>query len=335
MTAVEWFVRDLQKRGVEWVATLCGHGLDPFDQACRKHGLRLVDVRNEQSAGYMAEAHGRLTKRPGVVAVSSAVAHANAMTGVVDAFLDGAPMLLLTGAAALRTSGLGHFQDIDQVALAQSATRYARLIDRPDRTVQILDEAWRAASGAKPGPVHLTFPMDMQRTEVSEGRMLPATREPAAEEAAGGEWERAVAALGRAKQPLIVAGSGLYYGGEGKAVCAFAREFSVPLAVSIWDRGMVDEPLEAFVGVVGAATGGPVILPEADCILMAGAEPDYRVGYLHAGAIRDDAEVVRIDRGWREFAEALSQKRREASLGLAQRGPTAPRGLPGARKEEG
>lgn len=304
MTAVEWFVRDLQKRGVEWVATLCGHGLDPFDQACRKHGLRLVDVRNEQSAGYMAEAHGRLTKRPGVVAVSSAVAHANAMTGVVDAFLDGAPMLLLTGAAALRTSGLGHFQDIDQVALAQSATRYARLMDRPDRTLQILDEAWRAASGAKPGPVHLTFPMDMQRTEVSERRMLPATREPAAEEAAGGEWERAVAALGRAEQPLIVAGSGLYYGGEAEAVCAFAREFSVPLAVSIWDRGVVDEPLEAFVGVVGAATGGPVILPGADCVLMAGAEPDYRVGYLHTGAIRDDAEVVRIDRGWREFTEA-------------------------------
>jgi len=220
VTAVEWFVKGLQERGVEWVATLCGHGLDPFDEACRKHGLRLVDVRNEQSAGYMAEVHGRLTKRPGVVAVSSAVAHANAMTGVVDAYLDGAPMLLLTGAAALRTSGLGHFQDIDQVALASPATKYARVIDQGDRAVQILDKAWRAATEGKPGPVHLTFPMDVQETEVSAERMISVTKQPPALEPAGTDLESAAAVLAKASQPLIVAGSGLYYAGEGAAVCA-------------------------------------------------------------------------------------------------------------------
>lgn len=262
MTAVEWFVRGLQERGVEWVATLCGHGLDPFDEACRKHGLRLIDVRNEQSAGYMAEVHGRLTKGPGVVAVSSAVAHANAMTGVVDAYLD--------GAAALRTSGLGHFQDIDQVALASPATKYARVIDRADRAVQILDKAWRAATDDKPGPVHLTFSMDVQETEVSAERMISATKQPAAVEAAGADLESAAAVLGKASQPLIVAGSGLYYAGEGEAACAFAKEFSVPLAVPIWDRGVVEEDLETFVGVIGAATGGAVLRPGADCIVMAG-----------------------------------------------------------------
>ena len=67
MTAVEWFVKGLQERGVEWVATLCGHGLDPFDYVCRQAGLRLVDTRNEQTAAYMAEVYGRLTGRPGVV----------------------------------------------------------------------------------------------------------------------------------------------------------------------------------------------------------------------------------------------------------------------------
>ena len=232
--------------------------------------MRLIDVRNEQSAGYMAEVHGRLTKGPGVVAVSSAVAHANAMTGVVDAYLDGAPMLLLTGAAALRTSGLGHFQDIDQVALASPATKYARVIDRADRAVQILDKAGRAATDDKPGPVYLTFSMDVQETEVSAERMISATKQPAAVEAAGAGLESAAAVLGKASQPLIVAGSGLYYAGEGEAACAFAKEFSVPLAVPIWGRGVVEEDLEAFVGVIGAATGGAVLRPGADCIVMAG-----------------------------------------------------------------
>ncbi|MDA1313355.1 MAG: thiamine pyrophosphate-binding protein [Acidobacteria bacterium] len=304
MTAVEWFVRGLQKRGVQWVATLCGHGLDPFDEACKQRGLRLIDTRNEQAAAYMAEAHGRLTKRPGVVAVSSAVAHANAMTGVVDACLDQAPMLLLSGAAALRTSGLGHFQDIDQVALAKPATKYSRLIDRPERVLQILDEALRIAAEPPCGPVHITFPMDMQQTEVSEERMIRPTREPVHSVAAVADFESAAACLSSSTEPLIIAGSGIYYANEEQALCEFAREFSVPVLVPIWDRGMIDHPLESFVGVVGAATGGRAALSAADCIVMAGAQPDYRVGYLQAGAIREDAKVIRVDRGWRDFAAA-------------------------------
>ena len=307
MTAVEWFVRGLQERGIEWVATLCGHGLDPFDQACKKHGLRLIDTRNEQAAAYMAEAHGRLTKRPGVVAVSSAVAHANAMTGVVDACLDQAPMLLLSGAAALRTSGLGHFQDIDQVALAKPATKYARLIDRADRAVQILDEALRIAAEPPCGPVHITFPMDMQQTEVPEDRMIRPIREPVRGAPAAADFESAAACLSSAKQPLIIAGSGIYYANEEQALCDFAREFSAPVLAPIWDRGIIDQPLESFVGVVGAATGGRAALADADCIVMAGAQPDYRVGYLHPGAIREDAKVVRVDRGWRNFTAAYRQ----------------------------
>src|SRR5215831_2271452 len=112
MTAAELFVRDLRQRGVDWIATLCGHGLDPLLHAARNAGLRLVDVRNEQTCAYMADACGRLTRRPGVCAVSSGVAHVNALTGVANAWFDRAPMLLISGAAATTTAGRGHFQDM-------------------------------------------------------------------------------------------------------------------------------------------------------------------------------------------------------------------------------
>ena len=131
LKAVEWFVKGLQDRGVDWISTLCGHGLDPLDFACHEAGLRLVDTRNEQSAAYMAEVHGRLTRRPGVAAVSSGVAHANAMTGVLSAHFDGAPMILVSGSHSQLTAGRGHFQDSDQVALSvgvrhKSGTQAAR-----------------------------------------------------------------------------------------------------------------------------------------------------------------------------------------------------------------
>ena len=65
MTGADVLVRQLKAQGVPFVSTLCGNGLDPFYVACRRHGLRLVDVRNEQAAGYMADAVGRLTRRVG------------------------------------------------------------------------------------------------------------------------------------------------------------------------------------------------------------------------------------------------------------------------------
>src|SRR5579871_827810 len=109
MTAARLLVERLRRRGVEWMATLCGHGLDPLLDAARQSGLRLVDVRNEQTCAYMADTCGRLTRRPGVCAVSSGVAHVNALAGVANAYFDGAPMLLISGAGPTPTAGKGHF----------------------------------------------------------------------------------------------------------------------------------------------------------------------------------------------------------------------------------
>src|SRR5277367_840447 len=111
MTAAELFIQDLQRRGITWIATLCGHGLDPLFHAARKAGMRLVDTRNEQTASYIAESAGRLTRTPGVCAVSSGVALVNALTGVTNAWFDRSPMLLISGSAAMSTAGMGHFQD--------------------------------------------------------------------------------------------------------------------------------------------------------------------------------------------------------------------------------
>ena len=299
MTAVDWFVRGLQERGAEWIATLCGHGLDPFDYASRQAGLRLVDVRNEQTAAYMAGVHGRLTGRPGVAAVSSGVAHANGMTGVVDAYLDQAPMLLISGSHAHTTAGMGHFQDLDQAALARPVTGHAAVIDRPERVLEALDTAWSRALSRPHGPVTLTFPMDIQETPVAESELVGPTATPAAGSSFdAAEVEAVVEALRGAERPLIVAGSGAYYAGEGCGLTEFSKRSRVPLAVPIWDRGMIEEPLETFVGVVGAATGGPRLLPDADLIILAGAVADYRVGFLQPGALAAGARVIRLDRGW-------------------------------------
>jgi acetolactate synthase-1/2/3 large subunit len=308
MNGAELFVHELQKRGVTYIATLCGHGLDTLFKACQDAGMRLVDVRNEQAAGYMAEVTGRLTRQVGVCAVSSGVAHANALTGVLNAHFDGAPMLLITGSGPTGTMGRGHFQDMDQVAMVAPICKYAQVIKSVDRIPLYVHEAFSAALAGRPGPVHVTFPMDVQTAEV-EDRLRVNQGDNLSVSVGAGDGIGALAdALSKAKKPLMIAGNGLYYAHGEDALARFVEAFPVPVVTPIWDRGSVPKKMDAFVGVIGAATGGASLMADADLILMVGARCDYRVGYLQRPAIGEDTIVARIDGDAQELQQGIAAK---------------------------
>jgi acetolactate synthase-1/2/3 large subunit len=285
VTAAELFVETLRRRGVDWISTLCGHGQDPLFHAARKAGIRFVDTRNEQTASYIADYWGRLTRRPGVCSVSSGVAHVNGLAGVMNAYFDGSPLLLISGAGDLRTAGLGHFQDIEQAGVARPITHLSRVLEHPDRAAQMLEEALDIAEAA-PGPVHLTFPMDVQTSEAA----APVHAARLARAGAAGDPDQVIRELNRAERPLIVAGSGVYYAQQGEAALAFAERHSIPLVTPIWDRGSVERPSPVHMGVLGAATGGADLLGASDCVIFAGAVSDYRTRYL--------APAASLTHGW-------------------------------------
>lgn len=317
MTGAELIVSILRQNGADWLATLCGHGLDPLFHAARNGGMRLVDTRNEQTASYIAEAYGRLTRRPGVCAVSSGVAHVNAMTGVANAWFDHGPMLLISGAGATDTAGKGHFQDMDQPAVARPLCKIARSVTRLEDIAGAVNEALQEAMTFPCGPAHLTFPMDVQNSAVPEERRSnpEAAQTPFT---AVNDTESVAAALATAQSPVLVAGSGVFYSSAASQMLAFCERYRIPIVTPIWDRGSVDAVSGPFIGVVGAATGGPAVLADADCILMAGAENDYRVGYLQPPGIRPDARVLTVGNGWAELADACQKSVRASVDWLAE-----------------
>lgn len=301
MTGADLLVRQLKAQGVPFVATLCGNGLDPLYAAAKKQGLRLVDVRNEQAAGYMADAVGRLTRRVGVCAVSSGVAHVNALTGVLNAWYDGAPMLLITGASDSATFGMGNFQDVDHVAIARPITKLAQRVERADRIALAVHEAFATATSGRPGPVHLTIPGDVLTAQVRESDVqrwlaesTPQTNMRAAADT--GAIREAIDWLSKAQRPLLVGGSGLFYANGEEPLRTLAGTVAMPVVTPIWDRGSINRPMAENMGVLGAASGGPALLGEADVILLAGARVDYRTGYLKPPGIAPKAKVIRIDR---------------------------------------
>ncbi len=297
-TAADLLVAELRDRGVPFVATLNGHGLDPFYVACRRGGMRVIDVRNEQAASYMAEVAGRLSRSVGVCAVSGAVAHANALSGVLNAHLDGAPMLLITGITPIARLGLGDFQDFDPVPMTRPITKLSRVISTPESVARIVHDAFVAATTGRPGPVHLALPLDVAEAQVDPSRVVRSRVRSGAVriDDAGdpGLVVEAVELLRESQRPVLVAGSGVHYARAERELASFIRRQEIPVVVPIWDRGSIATPLHAFLGVVGAASGSAEILPDADFVLLLGAEPDYRVGQLQPPIVSRDAKVVRV-----------------------------------------
>src|SRR4029077_17354556 len=141
----------------------------------------------------------------------------NALTGVANARFDCAPMLLISGAGPTATAGQGHFQDLDQVALARPITKFSASIDDAGRTLHMLDQAFATATAKPCGPVHLMFPMDVQKTELAGCH----TAAPASVDlddttdldktTRGPDAGKIARALEAAKAPLVIAGSGIFY----------------------------------------------------------------------------------------------------------------------------
>ena len=287
-------VMQLKAQGVEWISTLCGNGLDPLFDACRRTDLRVVDAHNEQAAAYMADAYARLTGRLGVCAVSSGIAHSNALTGLANAYFDGAPVLLITGASAGYDGTRGVFQEFDQVGLAAPICKFSHLVGRANDLVFLLREAISYALNGIPGPVHLTIPADVLQAEVqitqSTSPVVPPMSNAPDDSAVG----VLAAKIQKSSKPVLVAGTGVFRSGGQSALARFSERLGVPFVIPIWDRGCVERPHPNFLGVVGAANGEPRVLEDADLLIMAGACVDYRVGFLSPPKIREEAFIAGI-----------------------------------------
>ncbi len=303
MTGAEILASQLKSYGVNFISTLCGNGLNPFYLACQKEGIRLIDVHNEQAAAYIADAYGRLTGKIGVCAVSSGIAHSNALTGVANAYFDGGPMLLITGASAGYGANKGVFQEYDQVSLAAPICKYAKCIYRGEDLSFILGEAIRVALSGRPGPVHLTVPLDVMecKTEVKVTDIQKIPADVASLQASqSGEPDqclirKAAEIIRKSKRPILVAGSGVFYSQGQRALIHLSEVGDIPIVTPIWDRGSVETPHPNFLGVIGAASGEPRLLEDADLIIMVGARVDYRVGFLEPPKIDSEALIIRID----------------------------------------
>ena len=297
--------RFLKARGVDRIFALCGGHIMPLWMRADAEGIRIIDVRDERAAVHMAHAHAELTGSLGVALVTAGPGVTNAMTGIANAHVSRAPVLVLSGVVPRPQENRGGLQDMVHTDLLRSITRYARTVREPALVLQELDEAVSRAfgQGGEPGPVYLDFPTDTLRATVPSAVQLeehfrpkpPALLlpDPAAVRAA-------VELLWSARRPLVISGRGAR--GAGPQLQRFLEKLSAVYLDTGESRGLVpdDHP-----SVVAAMRGA--VMTDADVVVTVGRRLDFQLAY-GSPAVFGGARFVRIA----DAASELRDNRRGA-----------------------
>ena len=274
----------LKSRGVSHLFTLSGGHLFSIYDGCRAEGIEIVDVRHEQSAAFAAEGFAKATRRVGVAALTAGPGVTNGISAIAGAQANCSPVCVLGGRAPELRWGSGSLQEIDHLPIVSPLVKSAETVKEADaigaRTAAALD----LALGAPSGPTFVDYPLDVVFSEAEAEIPAPEAAEP--QSAAG--VEEAAALLDAAERPVIMAGTGLYWGhGEGE-LRALAETLGIPVFLNGLGRGCLpaDHAL-AFSRARGAGLKG------ADVALVVGVPIDFRLGF--GGSFGEETRLVRLD----------------------------------------
>ncbi|MDU8913316.1 thiamine pyrophosphate-binding protein [Aestuariicoccus sp. MJ-SS9] len=286
-----WIAHLLSERGIDRIFGLQGGHIQPIWDHAAKRGIRIIDVRDEGAAVHMAHAHAELTGGLGVAMATAGPGVTNCVTGIANASLARAPVLLIGGCTSRPQANMGPLQDIPHVDIMRPVSRYARTARVAEQVLRELDEAIARAFGdlGEPGPCYIEIPTDVLRTRLAPA-LVPddwmAAKAPRRVPPDPAGVADAVAAIRAAKRPLVVSGRGAR--GAGLALMRFLDATDALYLDTQESRGLVPPEHPSVVGAVRAAA-----MAQADLVITLGRKLDYQLGF-GSPAVFPDARFLRI-----------------------------------------
>jgi acetolactate synthase I/II/III large subunit len=278
--------RRLAAHGVTKLFTLSGGHLFSVYDGCREEGIDIVDVRHESAAAFAAEGWAKVTREPGVCALTAGPGVTNGMSALGSALQNHSPMLVLGGRAPAMRWGQGSLQEIDHVPFVRPLTRFAATAGSTAEIPALVDEAWAAALKPHSGPAFVDLPLDHVFMEAGDetGEDEPARRpEPPVPDLA-----RALALLADAERPVIMAGTNLYWGRGENELRELVERRRIPVFLNGLARGCIPADHELFFSRARSTA-----LKGADVALVVGVPMDFRLGF--GKSFGEDTEIVAID----------------------------------------
>ncbi|HEX6497730.1 MAG TPA: acetolactate synthase [Micromonosporaceae bacterium] len=273
----------LRAFGVTEMFTLSGGHVFPLYDAAHRSGLRIVDVRHEQSAVFAAEAVAKLQRRPGLAVLTAGPGVTNGISGLTSAFFNAAPVVVIGGRAPAFRWGAGSLQEMDHLPLVAPVTKHAETVFATDDLPGRLAEAATVALTAHRGPVFVDIPLEVIFSTGSAP--APQTPQIPVIEPNPEDVGKAAALIARARHPVMIAGSDVYAADAADALREAAEALTVPVFTNGMGRGSLppEHPL-AFAKARRAA------FQRADVVVVVGTPLDFRLSFGDFG----DAQVVHV-----------------------------------------
>lgn len=271
-TGAQLLVDALVAHGVDRVFCVPGESYLPVLDALLDTGIDVISCRMEAGAANMAEAHGKLTGRPGVCMVTRGPGATHASVGIHTAQQDSTPMLLFIGQVSRADRGREAFQEVDYEKFLAPLAKWAVEVGEAGRMHELVARAFATAQQGRMGPVALALPEDVL------AQTAPPIVPEASVSAASGLDARTVAlieaALAAAERPLILLGGSGWRSGAGThAIADFIAGNALPVALSFRRKDLFDNSDPHFVGDLGLGTNPKLLqrFRDADLILAIGA----------------------------------------------------------------
>ena len=261
MNVSEYIFDFFNRKGVDSVFMVTGGQAMYLDDAVgRNKNYNVICHHHEQACTMSADAYGRIKNKPAIALVTAGPGSVNAMNGVVGAYTDSSPMIVISGQANLsfvkyeekthiRQFGI---QGINIRSMVEGVVKYFKTIDDLTRLNIFLEEAWHEATSGRPGPVWIDVPLDIQRSEVPANQVKFQVNPISADQfRISGAVDSIINHLKKAVRPVLLAGQGISLSGSRKAFLELAEKIKVPVITSRLGIDLIESDNRLYVGRPG------------------------------------------------------------------------------------
>ncbi len=281
------------KHGINHVFCVVGGGaMHLNDSFGHRADMKVLYNHHEQASAIAAEAYARIANRPAALCVTSGPGAINALNGVVGAYQDSIPMLIVSGqtkstmtvrASGLKLRTLGN-QEFDIVSALDNMTKYAEMVMDPKRIRYCLEKAYTLAVTGRPGPCWLDIPLDIQGAYVDTNELEGYSEKDVNAERTDLSviMPQIIELLKHAERPVLYAGNGIRIAGGVEVLHQLADMLHIPV-VTCWDSiDLIDNESAFFCGRGGTMgdRAGNFAVQNSDVLLCIGTRLNiYQVGY--------------------------------------------------------
>ncbi|PRI73505.1 Acetolactate synthase isozyme 3 large subunit, partial [Haemophilus influenzae] len=301
LSGAEMVVQSLRDEGVEYVFGYPGGAvLDIYDAIHTLGGIEHILVRHEQAAVHMADGYARSTGKVGCVLVTSGPGATNAITGILTAYTDSVPMVIISGQVMSNLIGSDAFQECDMLGISRPVVKHSFIVKKAEDIPSTLKKAFYIASTGRPGPVVVDIPKDTVNPNFKYPYEYPEYVELRSYNPTvnghKGQIKKALKALLVAKKPILFVGGGAITAECSEQLIQFAQRLNLPVTSSLMGLGAYPSTDKQFLGMLGmhGTLEANTAMHESDLILGIGVRFDDRTTN-NLEKYCPNAKVIHID----------------------------------------